>query len=269
MVQLPRRPDGEASAAVAGGRGARGRRGVERQIEARPDPELAEISGPFDPFEIAHEVADDLRRVYGDRLRRVLLFGSWARGDAHPESDIDLLVVLDRLDSPWEELADGRDPRPALDRERNGRRGDAGCRGAARRTGDPRPHLGYHRGSRDRVTRSRRELEAARFLAGGGFAEQAISRGYYAAFYAAEKALLALGETRSKHSGVLAAFEKLVVRDGGFDPAVGRLLRPCSAGGTKADYGAAPASQEAADAATGDAERVVEAVESWVTRRTS
>jgi predicted nucleotidyltransferase len=25
-------------------------------------------------------------------------------GDAHPESDIDLLVVLDRVDSPWEKL---------------------------------------------------------------------------------------------------------------------------------------------------------------------
>jgi predicted nucleotidyltransferase len=34
----------------------------------------------------------------------VLLFGSWARGDAHPESDIDLLVVLDRIESVWDEL---------------------------------------------------------------------------------------------------------------------------------------------------------------------
>ena len=34
----------------------------------------------------------------------MVLFGSWARGDAHPESDIDLLVVLDRFESPWEEL---------------------------------------------------------------------------------------------------------------------------------------------------------------------
>jgi predicted nucleotidyltransferase len=49
-------------------------------------------------------VAGDLRALYGRRLRRVLLFGSWARGDAHPESDIDLLVVLDQVESPWEEL---------------------------------------------------------------------------------------------------------------------------------------------------------------------
>jgi len=77
---------------------------AERAIEARPDPDLAQISGPFDAFEIARAAADDLRGLYGDRLRRVLLFGSWARGDAHPESDIDLLVVLDQVSSPWEEL---------------------------------------------------------------------------------------------------------------------------------------------------------------------
>ncbi len=67
------------------------------------DPELPELSGPFDPFAIAREVADDLRGLYGDRLKRVLLFGSWARGDAHPESDIDLLVILDRVESSWDE----------------------------------------------------------------------------------------------------------------------------------------------------------------------
>jgi hypothetical protein len=68
------------------------------------DPEPPELAGPFDAGEIAGTVAADLRRLYGERLRRVLLFGSWARGDAHPESDIDLLVVFDRLGSPWEEL---------------------------------------------------------------------------------------------------------------------------------------------------------------------
>lgn len=77
---------------------------IEEAIRERPDPDLPELSGPFDPYEIAHAVADDLRELYGDRLRKVILFGSWARGDAHPESDIDLLVVLDRVDSSWEEL---------------------------------------------------------------------------------------------------------------------------------------------------------------------
>ena len=77
---------------------------AERAMFERGDPDLPELSGPFDPVEIAEGVAGDLRRLYGTRFRRVLLFGSWARGDASPESDIDLLVVLDRVESPWEEL---------------------------------------------------------------------------------------------------------------------------------------------------------------------
>ncbi|HET6567017.1 MAG TPA: nucleotidyltransferase domain-containing protein [Rhodothermales bacterium] len=36
-----------------------------------------------------------LRALYGDRLRRVILYGSQARGDAGPESDVDVLVVLE------------------------------------------------------------------------------------------------------------------------------------------------------------------------------
>jgi len=117
------------------------------------------------------------------------------------------------------------------------------------------------------VTRSRRELEAARFLADGGFATQAVSRAYYAAFYAAEEALLVLGETRSKHSGVLAAFERLVVREGGVDPATGRRLRSLFRRRNEADYGSAPASQTEADEAIRDAEYVVDAIASWVADR--
>ena len=45
-----------------------------------------------------------LHSRYGEDLVSVVLFGSWARRDAHPDSDIDLLVVLDRVDSVWDEL---------------------------------------------------------------------------------------------------------------------------------------------------------------------
>jgi predicted nucleotidyltransferase len=36
-----------------------------------------------------------LQNLYGSRLKRLILFGSYARGEAHEESDVDLLVVLD------------------------------------------------------------------------------------------------------------------------------------------------------------------------------
>lgn len=86
---------------------------AERALAARPDPDLPPIAGPFDAEAIARAVAADLETLYGDRLKGVVLFGSWARGDAHPESDIDLLIVLDDVGSPYDEL---RHMAPILDR---------------------------------------------------------------------------------------------------------------------------------------------------------
>ena len=44
------------------------------------------------------EVVDSLIDTLGDDLRAVLWHGSWARGEAKPDSDHDLIVVLKRLD---------------------------------------------------------------------------------------------------------------------------------------------------------------------------
>ena len=35
-----------------------------------------------------------LKTLYGEQLDKIVLFGSQARGDATPESDIDILIVL-------------------------------------------------------------------------------------------------------------------------------------------------------------------------------
>ena len=42
--------------------------------------------------------------LYGDRLRHLVLFGSHARGEAEPGSDIDVLVVLQGPVQPGEEI---------------------------------------------------------------------------------------------------------------------------------------------------------------------
>ena len=120
-------------------------------------------------------------------------------------------------------------------------------------------------GSADLLARARLELAAAGHLAAGGFAAPAISRAYYAAFYAAEVALAEIGETRSRHSGVVAAFGQLFVRPGMFEPAVGSLLRSLFDRRTRADHGD---DDEATDAdargAIGDATHVVDAVDRWL-----
>ena len=36
----------------------------------------------------------ELKRIYGDRLDRIILYGSRARGDARDDSDIDILLVI-------------------------------------------------------------------------------------------------------------------------------------------------------------------------------
>ena len=117
------------------------------------------------------------------------------------------------------------------------------------------------------LSRSRREIEAARLLAEGDFGSQAISRAYYAAFYAAEQALASLGESRSKHSGVIAAFGKFVIRAGGLEQESGRILRSLFEQRNHVDYGEAVASPADAEVAIRDAERFVDAVESWLTGR--
>ena len=44
--------------------------------------------------EILTKIKDCLQMLYGDRLQNVLLFGSEARGESIPDSDIDIMVIL-------------------------------------------------------------------------------------------------------------------------------------------------------------------------------
>lgn len=59
--------------------------------------DLVPAQDPGEGRTIAEEAARRLVDVYGDRLRQVVLFGSWVRGEAHEESDVDLVVVLDQV----------------------------------------------------------------------------------------------------------------------------------------------------------------------------
>jgi predicted nucleotidyltransferase/DNA-binding transcriptional ArsR family regulator len=62
---------------------------------ARPDPIGMETAG---------RMAELLGPIYERRLKGVYLYGSRARGQARPDSDVDVLIVLDRIDRYGDEL---------------------------------------------------------------------------------------------------------------------------------------------------------------------
>ena len=114
------------------------------------------------------------------------------------------------------------------------------------------------------MARARAELAAAELLAGEGFADAAVSRAFHAAFFAAETALLVLGETRAQHSDVVSAFVRRVVRERSLDPRAGRALRSLFNRFWLADRTYVDTPPGEAAAALRDAAFVVDAVTSWL-----
>jgi predicted nucleotidyltransferase len=53
---------------------------------------------------IIGEFKKEVKKIYENRLDKVILYGSWARGTATNDSDIDLLVVLKGKISPGREI---------------------------------------------------------------------------------------------------------------------------------------------------------------------
>lgn len=54
--------------------------------------------------ELLDAIKPRLAEAYGPRLREVVLYGSEARGEAGPDSDIDLLVLLDGPVHLWRDI---------------------------------------------------------------------------------------------------------------------------------------------------------------------
>lgn len=63
---------------------------IARFFARRPDPQPVQRRGPPD--------------LYGERLERIVLFGSRARGDHRPDSDYDFAVFIKGEWELWDEL---------------------------------------------------------------------------------------------------------------------------------------------------------------------
>jgi uncharacterized protein (UPF0332 family)/predicted nucleotidyltransferase len=253
--------------------------GAADAIAARSDPEPGDLPGLLDGHGLAHRVALDLRRIYRRRLRCVLLVGAWARGEAHPESPVELVVVLEDFTDRWAEkrrmertlwrhsvrngavvtalpLLAGEIPvlsRAAL---------DEGVRAVEGRA----PEVADGDGSAivRRLELARRELETASALSASERSEAALAHAYRAALLAAEATLIAAGEPAVTPSGIVAAFGHQTVVEDGLAPEHARALRRLYEDRTTADHALADVpSKEAADALAAAA-AIVEACVAWL-----
>jgi predicted nucleotidyltransferase len=47
---------------------------------------------------VKQEISEKIQQILGEKLRKIILYGSYARGDFDEESDIDIMVLADLTD---------------------------------------------------------------------------------------------------------------------------------------------------------------------------
>jgi len=89
----------------------------------------------------------------------------------------------------------------------------------------------------DALAKANESLGAAKVLAREGYPNFAVSRAYYAMFYAVEALLLYKGLAFSSHSAVIAAFGKEYAKSGLLPPQLHRYLIDAERLRNVGDYG--------------------------------
>ncbi|MFN8441729.1 MAG: HEPN domain-containing protein [Caldilineaceae bacterium] len=118
------------------------------------------------------------------------------------------------------------------------------------------------------IERAKRDLQATQINIEQGFYEVAISRAYYAMFYAANALLVSKGLTRNKHSGVVSAFGEYFVKTGIFDSSFAKMLGQTFDTRMDSDYDIVFMSDlPLVEAVQHDAERFVDQVEKYLQKQ--
>ena len=108
------------------------------------------------------------------------------------------------------------------------------------------------------LAKTRRSVNAAERLLRDGDYDFAVSRAYYGMFYVAQAMPLTRDVRRSKHSGVIAAFQERFVKSGDVPERFFHLLRDGFEDRAEGDYGFAEISREQAEAGIAAARQFVD-----------
>jgi predicted nucleotidyltransferase len=68
------------------------------------DSTCSEEANAMTTSDLLQEIKSRLAKAYGPHFRGVVLYGSVARGDDRPDSDIDVMVLLDHPAETWEDV---------------------------------------------------------------------------------------------------------------------------------------------------------------------
>lgn len=256
------------------------KRAKERGVVYAPQPRR-QLRAPSDlPFPHARHLTrkeraalaafkDFLLAKFPNEIARIVLFGSKARGDGAPDSDLDLHIVVSGADPSF--LADGaRRSEISEGAFEVGSRFDVYISTIVhsdnetqkwtplldhihkegvelwRRPGfdvAPWPQggqvamtLSKHKHIEARMAVARDKLRAAKTMLEAQLYNDTISRAYYAMFYASKALLLALGEDPHKHEGVVSMYGERIAKVRLGDPKYGELLRKAKELREDADY---------------------------------
>ncbi len=198
-----------------------------------------------------------LHTTMPDQVERLILFGSKARGDAHPESDVDVALVL--REATHERRARVQDFTVDLmleeepvdltaivyDHTELQHLADIGAPLVRNIAEEGIPLVGegikVGKGKPEEVVRAflngaHERLISARVLIDAGQWRDAVSRAYYAVLDAADGALAATPITPKSHAGTLNLFSLRFIQAGRVEGRYGRLLNHIQKSRLEADY---------------------------------
>lgn len=49
-------------------------------------------------YNLIGQYIEEIKKIYGSHVRQIILYGSYARGDFRPDSDIDIMILVDMSD---------------------------------------------------------------------------------------------------------------------------------------------------------------------------
>jgi len=119
----------------------------------------------------------------------------------------------------------------------------------------------------DLMARAEQSRSAARLLIDNGFLAEAISRAYYAMFYAATALLHSEGIAVSKHSAVIAKVGEHFAKTGRIPLHLHRFLIDMFDERQAADYSGAGFTHEQAEAAYNSADEFITAIRNYLARQ--